>query len=137
LPGTWLAALLLKPLRPLVERYRRFARDLTRRTISEAFMVLRMPDETLLLGRSLELGTPAAFAVLDEPELLTIVQSVEPAQGVCAGCGVEDWADLRQRMHYIFHLFRGYHETPALFGAPFSTAQTQALRAGRLPAGRL
>jgi hypothetical protein len=40
-------------------------------------------------------------------------------------------------MHYIFHLFRAYHENPILFDAPFTAAQTQEIRAGHLPTGRL
>jgi hypothetical protein len=44
LPGRRLAGLLLKPITTVAERYRRFARDVTRQILSEAFMVLRMPD---------------------------------------------------------------------------------------------
>jgi hypothetical protein len=77
------------------------------------------------------------FEALDEPDLLVLVKSVEPPDGVCDDCGAEDWADLHQRMHYIFHLFRGFHERPALLDAPFSAAQVEALRAGRIPAGLL
>ena len=55
----------------------------------------------------------------------------------CHGCGVEDWADPDQRMHYILHLFRAYHATPALYGEPFSPAETEAIRSGRLPDGEL
>ena len=136
LPGGWLAALLLRPFTALAESYRRFARDLTRRVISEAFMVLRMPDRELSLGMNLDAPAPAVFAGLDEPGLLVLVKSVEPNE-VCADCGAEDWADLHQRMHYIFHLFRAFHEMPVLFDAPFSAEQVERLRAGRIPAGRL
>ncbi len=137
LPGGWLAGLLLRPITALAALYRRFARDLTRRIISEALMVLRMPDGVLSLGMNLDVPVPAVFAALDEPGLLALVSSVEPPDGVCDDCGAEDWADLRQRMHYIFHLFRAVHEKPALFDAPFSAEQVETLRAGRIPAGRL
>jgi hypothetical protein len=137
LPGGWLAALLLKPLTALAGCYRRFSRDLTRRVISEALMVLRMPGAVLSLGHNLDLPAPAILSALDEPGLLALVETIEPADGVCDDCGAEDWADLRQRMHYILHLFRAFHEEPALFDAPFSAEQVEALRAGRIPAGRL
>jgi len=137
LPGGRLASLLLRPITALAKRYRRFARDLTRRIISEALMVLRMPDRMLSLATNLDVPTPAVFAELEEPDLLVLVKSVEPPDGACEDCGAEDWADLRQRMHYIFHLFRGFHEKPALFDAPFSAEQVAAFRAGRIPAGRL
>lgn len=120
---------------PLVNRYRRFARLLTRRAISETMMVLRMPDVTLHLGRNLDAAVPAVFSHIDEPALLELSTSIEPAG--CTDCGADDWADLDQRMHYILHLFRAYHEKPAVFEAPFTREQTAILRAGRIPAGRL
>src|SRR5688572_25006882 len=136
LPGGWLVRLLLTPIAALAKRYRRFARELTRRIISETLMVLRMPDVVLSLGVNLDAPVATAFAALDESELMVLVKSVEP-DGVCEDCGVQDWADLPQRMHYIFHLFRAFHERPVLFDAPFSAEQVEALRAGRIPAGRL
>src|SRR5262249_11812098 len=137
LAGGPLAGLLLRLITPLAERYRRFARDLTRRIITETLMSLRMPEGVLSLAVNLDVPTPAVFASLDEPELLALVKSVEPPDGVCDDCGAEDWADLRQRMHYIFHLFRGFHDKPALFDAPFSATQVEEFQAGRIPAGRL
>ena len=137
LPGGRLAGFLLRPVAAVAERYRRFGRALTRRVISDTFMVLSMPDGTLSLGRNLDVPVPAVLAALNEPELAALVKSVEPPDGACDDCGAEDWADLHQRMHYIFHLFRAFHEKPALFGAPYSAGQLEALRAGRIPAGRL
>ena len=52
-------------------------------------------------------------------------------------CGAEDWAELTQRMHYIAHLFRAYHEIPALGSAPFTEAQLERIRAGAVPDGEL
>ncbi len=136
-PDSRLAGLWWRPAAAIAERYHRFARDLTRRIVTEALMVLRMPDGVLSLGMNLDRPVPADFAAVEEPCLLALAKSVEPPDGVCDDCGVEDWADLHQRMHYIFHLFRAFHETPALFDAPFSAEQVEALRAGRIPGGRL
>lgn len=122
-------------LTPLMAPYRRFARAVTRRAISEVLMVLRMPDATLDLGRHLERAAPEVLGRMDEPELMKLVAEVEPAN--CRNCGAEDWADLRQRMHYIFHLFRAYHADGVVFADPFTAEQTEAIRAGRLPGGRL
>lgn len=127
--------LLLRALAPLVSPFRRFARDLTRRAISETLMVLRMPDTTLHLGRNLGAAVPSVFSHIDEPSLSELLSTVEP--GNCENCGADDWADLRERMHYIFNLFRAYHQNPVVFDTPFSQAQTEAIRAGRLPSGRL
>ena len=132
LPGVKLLVILFAPL---VRRYRRFARNLTRRAISETLMVLRMPDATLQLGSNLSAVVPSVVSRCDEPALGELLATVEPAD--CPGCGANDWADLRERMHYIFHLFRAYHQNPILFDAPFTAAQTHEIRAGRLPSGKL
>ena len=138
LPGGGLAArILLAPAAAIAKRYRRFARTVTRLVISEALMVLRMPDRVLLLGADLEAPVPAVFAAVDEPELAALIETVEPRGVACDGCAAGDWADLAQRMHYIFHLFRAFHQTAALFDAPFSAGQAEAFRAGRIPGGRL
>jgi hypothetical protein len=132
LPGV---RLLLLVFAPFVRPYRRFARDLTRRAISETLMVLRMPDATLQLGSHLAAPVPPILSGSDEPALSKLLTGVEPAD--CASCGANDWADLSDRMHYIFHLFRAYHENALVFDAPFTAVQTEAIRAGRLPSGRL
>jgi len=136
-PGGWLVRWLLRPIHALARPYRRFAREVTRRIISDALMVLRMPDGLLRLSRSLDVPVPIVFASLDEPELQELVQSVEPSGDRGDASGAEDWAELSQRMHYIFHLFRGYHESSILFSEPFSAAQVDVFQAGRIPAGRL
>ncbi len=133
LPG--IGPLLMVFVAPWASRYRRFARDLTRRAISETLMVLRMPDERLLLGRHLNAAVPSSLARIDEPALSELLSTVEPAN--CDDCGADDWANLRERMHYIFHLFRAYHENPRVFDPPFTAAHTAAIRAGHLPSGRL
>ena len=124
LPG---GKLLLIVFAPFVRRYRRFAGDLTRRAISETLMVLRMPDATLQLGSNLAATVPSVFFRCDEPALSEFLTALEPVD--CKDCGARDWADLRERMHYIFHLFRAYHGNSLLFDAPFSAVQTEAIRA--------
>ena len=69
-----------------------------------------------------------SFGRIDEPALAELLATVEPRN--CPGCGANDWANLQERMHYIFHLFRALHETPSLFDPPFSPAQVEAFRAG-------
>lgn len=98
-------------------------------------MVLRMPDVALHLGSDLDAAVPAVFSHIDEPALLELSSGIEPA--VCTDCGADDWADLGQQMHYIFHLFRACHEKPAVFEHPFTRERTAILHAGRIPASRL
>ena len=55
----------------------------------------------------------------------------------CTDCGATDWADLRQRMHFILNLFRAFHATETMFDAPFRPEQVRMIREGRLPHGEL
>lgn len=100
-------------------------------------MVLRMPDGVLSLGMHLDAPAAEVLASMDQPDLIALMKSIEPAAGVCEDCGATDWAALPQRMHYIFHLFRAFHEKQTLFDPPFSEIQIEAIRAGVIPKGRL
>lgn len=54
-----------------------------------------------------------------------------------AGSAAADWADLDQRMRYIFCYFRSRQRIDNLRRAPFTRRQVSALLAGRMPAGAL
>jgi hypothetical protein len=124
------------PMAVLAAPYGRFSRELARRVISECLMVLRLPDRPLRLGEHLDAPTPPLLADLDEPALTSLVASLEPP-GVCRDCGADDWADYRQRMHYILHVFRAFQENARLHEPPFSPPQLEAIRSGRIPDGPL
>jgi hypothetical protein len=51
--------------------------------------------------------------------------------------GAEDWADFKDRMHFITDFFRSYQERQLLFQAPFTTERVAALKLGRRPSGQL
>jgi len=136
-PGNRLLEFLLRPFGFIVHRFRRFAREITRRAVTESMMVLSLPGAVLSLGRNLDVAFPPVLAQLTEPELQQIYARFEPLGGSCTDCGAQDWADLRQRMHYILHLFRAFHLAPELMNAPFSPQQMKQLRLGQLPDGRL
>ena len=107
--------------------------QLSRELITESFMVLTLPDRVLALGRNLEF---AASAPADE-ELAELIGRYEPVPPAIDDCGAQDWSVLTQRMHYIVHLFRAYHEDATLASAPFTPAQVERIRAGELPDGEL
>lgn len=48
-----------------------------------------------------------------------------------------DWSNIRQRMRYIFPLFRALHLDPAVFAAPYRPDQMAAIAADRRPDGPL
>ena len=78
---------------------------------------------------------PHVLAGAPRPFLAAFVQEYDPCPPGGIACGANDWCDLRQRMHYITHLFRAYAETAAMFSRPFTPQQVAAFRAGRVPDG--
>jgi hypothetical protein len=114
---------------PLQRQLTRLSREL----ITESFMVLTLPGRVLALGRHLDV---ALIAPVNE-ELLALLARYEPVPPAVDDCGAKDWSELDQRMHYIAHLFRAYHEDADLASPPFTPAQVERFRAGELPDGEL
>jgi hypothetical protein len=106
---------------------------LSREAITRCVMVLSLPDVVLFLGSNLDVAMP----VVVNPELAALLARYEPVLPAVDDCGARDWSVLDQRMHYIAHLFRGYHRDARLASAPFTPAQVERLRAGELPDGEL
>jgi hypothetical protein len=59
------------------------------------------------------------------------------SEPVLLGSAATDWELLSDRMRYIFELFRSRQQDAILMAPPFTAAQTQALRADRVPDGPL
>jgi hypothetical protein len=108
---------------------------LSREIITHSLMVLSVPGRILLLGANLDDPYPEVLRVLSDEELAALIGRFEPT-GVDRS-GATDWSNLDQRMHYIVHLFRVFHETRDLFDAPFTPAQVEQLLAGVVPDGDL
>jgi hypothetical protein len=106
---------------------------LTHEAITRSLMVLALPGGTLFLGRNLDLPVPESR----NAELLALLARYEPVPPAHDDCGARDWSVLDQRMHYIAHLFRAYHERRELAAAPVTPEQVERLRAGHLPDGEL
>lgn len=106
--------------------------QLSRQVITESLMVLTLPGIVLWLGRNLE-----ARGEVADPELRELMARYEPVPPAVDDCGAEDWSVLDQRMHYLVHLFRAYHEEASLASAPFTPAQVERILAGALPDGDL
>jgi hypothetical protein len=106
---------------------------LSREAITQCLMSLSLPDTVLFLGRNLEMPMPA----MANPDLEALLARYEPVPPAVDDCGARDWSVLEQRMHYIAHLFRGYHEDARLAAPPFTPEQVERLRAGEVPDGEL
>ncbi len=114
---------------------RREAIRVSREVVTEAMMVLSVPGAVLSLGSNLDVPVPEPLAGAPRPFLAAFVQEYDPCPPGGITCGAKDWCDLRQRMHYITHLFRAYAETASMFSRPFTPQQVAAFRAGRVPDG--
>jgi len=108
--------------------------QLSRQLITDALMVLSLPGVVLWLGRNLEAAGADEIVNEDLRELMARYEPVPPALD---DCGAEDWSVLAQRMHYLVHLFRAYHEDATLASPPFTPAQVERFRAGVVPDGEL
>jgi hypothetical protein len=118
-------------------RLQRTASRVAREAITDSLMVLTLPTRVLALGSHL----PDAYPdVLDEPaeaELIELLAQFEPVAPAPDDCGARDWSDLRQRMHYIVHLFRAFHLTEELSRSPFTPEQVESFSHGVVPDGEL
>jgi hypothetical protein len=106
---------------------------ISREAITHSFMVLTLPGAALALGRNLDIALTAPA----NPDLIALITRYEPVPPALDDCGARDWSELTQRMHYISHLFRAYHDRAELRDPPFTPDQVAALRAGRIPDGDL
>jgi hypothetical protein len=125
-------------LGPLFWGLRRFSRDLTPLAITECLMVIALPGRPpLQLGAHLDQPFAASLQHAADAEFLQLVARYEPGEGAPDDCGASDWSLLPQRMHYISHLFRCFHDLPGLFEPPFTAQQTRKLQDGLIPDGIL
>ncbi len=113
-------------------------RRLLHHAITEHLMTLTLArDEQLRLGADLRREFSASLRHLTVPGLLALLSQIDPTPDSLRETGAMDWADLRERLHFITDLFRCFHEAQELFDPPFTAEQVLDLRAGRLPGGRL
>jgi hypothetical protein len=121
----------------MARRVSREAVKVTRAVVTESMMVLTLPNGVLALGRDLDAPVPTPLGGPPPPFLDGLTREYDPCSPGGIACAAEDWCDLRQRMHYIVHLFRAYAAEASLFSRPFTPEQVATFRAGRIPAGSL
>jgi hypothetical protein len=114
------------------------ARLRARLLITEYVMALEFPHGVRLrLGQDVPGAFPESLQQVTLAELRGLLDRIDPTPDSTQRTGAVDWAELPHRLHYIADLFRCRHESPELFEPPFDAAQCAALKAGRLPEGRL
>ena len=113
-----------------------YARGLSR------FMVLKLPGETLMLGRPLpHPGPPGTPLFPDDLQAVTapLVQALltryDLSEGEDDGRRVRNWASFDDRMNYITNLFRSRQQHEPLFAKPFPPDVERKLLDGELAPG--
>jgi hypothetical protein len=106
---------------------------LSRRVVTGAMMVLTLPGAALSLAQGIARAFPQDLTRIDNRELRALVAKYGMLPPELDPCGAQDWSILDQRMRYISHLFRAYHEDAELMKAPFTREQLAQLEAGSIP----
>lgn len=131
-----------KSARPLISEICHDLNRLWREVATRLFMTLRLPDGELHLGEDLRPSSgealfPASLQTI-ENDALRAMLAAHRAGGISAAqSGAADWADIRERMHFILTLFRARQQDQRLFEQPFSAAQRSDIEQGRMPRGAL
>ena len=126
--------LLDETIESLLEKVRLRVRIL----LTAQLMTLTLPPGNRLhLGRDLTQQYPNDLKQLVNLDLLALLKQIDLTENSVNESGATDWADLKERMHYIADLFRCYHESKELFEPAFSNEQLAEIKNGKLPAGKL
>jgi hypothetical protein len=71
------------------------------------------------------------------PRLREILAHVDLTPDSLSESGADDWADFKDRMHFIADFFHVYQERQHLFDPPFTPEQVVRLKSGVRPDGPL
>ena len=105
---------------------------LIREVITDHLMTLHLSrTATLRLGRDLSGEFPQSLMQLQNPRLRAFLAQVDLTPDSLNATGATDWANFKERMHFIADFFRAYQERQYLFEAPFTASQGQQLKIGR------
>ncbi|GGH31205.1 hypothetical protein GCM10007423_19900 [Dyadobacter endophyticus] len=146
-PDSWLARIRLAYLKitgktsrldAAIDQLMNRLQGIVRGLLTTHLMTLTIPpDLRLSLGKDLNKPYPAPLLQLSCAGLLAMLSEIDPTPDSVAQSGAIDWADLRERIHFIAELFRCYHFDTALYSDAFTPQQVATMKDGKLPAGRL
>lgn len=107
------------PLDIAIEKLTGEIRRHLRLFLTAQFMELGFPQGVhLYLGRDLQANFPTYLQQLTFPDLVVFMKKIDPTPDSLLETGTVDWSDLNDRLHFICDLFRCYHATEELLGAP-------------------
>jgi hypothetical protein len=111
-------------------------------SLMSQFMVLKLPDEVLTLGRPLPApappGTPLFpkdLQAITEPLTQALLTRYDLSDGRDEGRRVHNWSSYDDRMSYIANLFRSRQQHEPLFSKPFPPDVEAKLLKGELAPG--
>ena len=148
----YVAASLALFTRPAMRRLvcRRIGRDRSWRAwptsayaaLMSRFMVLKLPDEVLMLGRPLPAPAPPGTPLFPEdlqaitlPLAQALLTRYDLSDGRDDGRRVHNWSSYDDRMNYIANLFRSRQQHEPLFSKPFPPDVEAKLLKGELAPG--
>jgi hypothetical protein len=146
LPGFWLriryyiSKLLQRkmPFDEAIDQLLELVKLKMREVITDCMMTLYIPtDELLKLGEDLKRKFPQRLEHISTTTLKELLNKIDPTPDSLKESGAKDWGDLRDRIHFIADLFRGYFEHQPLYSQPFTDGQVEMLRKGIKPDGNL
>ncbi|MDO8366173.1 MAG: hypothetical protein Q7T20_05195 [Saprospiraceae bacterium] len=112
------------PLDLATEKFAAEARHRLRKFLSAHMMELGFPNGMRLqLGKDLTAGFPPALQQLTHPDLIALLNKIDPTADSLKETAALDWANLNDRLHFIADLFRCFQETPVLWSAPFGPSE--------------
>jgi hypothetical protein len=127
-----------RPLDAALDNLFTEARRLAHAIITEYMMTIGLPRNVILrLGEDVPAEFPPSLQHITLPDLQALLARIDPTPDSPRESGAIDWSALPDRLHFIIDLFRCYHESTDLLEPPFTAEQVAALKAGRLPEGRL
>lgn len=107
------------PLDKAIDDLVQKTRQRTRLFLSAHLMELGFPNGLRMpLGKDLSAHFPAHLQSITHPELIQLLKEVDPTPDSLRETGARDWADLKERLHFIADLFRCFQENADLFAPP-------------------
>lgn len=109
--------------------------SIIRKLLTKEMMTLTFPPgKTMLLGQDVRGKFPEVLAHLQQPDLLSFLKVVDPTGDSVSQSGAIDWADLKDRLHFICDLFRTSHQDRELFDEAFTKEEITLINEGKVPA---
>lgn len=132
--------LIRNSLAPVVNR---MATD-WRKIATKLLMRIEVPDGHLDLSEDIPLIAyepvkmfPEELIEIRNSALLQVLTELDRSPNSSTGSAAKDWGDLGERMNFIADFFRSAQQDAHLFWPPFNAQQTELIKQGKVPAGRL